>query len=98
MSARSAAFALLSFIQLALQLPQASAQVEAPYQTREERMIYNNGPERSDGSTILDATNPMELINKIRQATAMENATLPSDAIDQALQEYQQDSDSDLLP
>ncbi len=41
--------------------------------------------------TILDATNPMELINRLRRATAMEDATPPSDAIDEALKAWESD-------
>jgi hypothetical protein len=64
------------------------AQVDAPYQTREEREIYNSGP--TDGGSILDATNPLDLINRIRQSGAMSDATPPGDAIDAALKAYQQ--------
>ena len=66
----------------------ASAQVDAPYQTREEREIYNPGP--GEGGSVLDATNPLDLINRIRQSGAMNDATPPADAIDAALKAYQQ--------
>lgn len=65
----------------------AQAQVEAGYQNREEREIYGTNP--GDSGTILDATNPMDLINRIQQAGAMDDATPPSDAIDAALKAYQ---------
>ena len=62
------------------------AQVEAPFQNREEREIYGD----TDGSgSILDSANPMDLLNRIRRATAMDDATPPSDAIDAALKAYQ---------
>ena len=62
------------------------AQVEAPFQNREEREIYGD----TDGSgSILDSANPMDLLNQIRRATAMDDATPPSDAIDAALKAYQ---------
>ena len=65
------------------------AQVEAPFQNREEREIYGD----TDGSgSILDSTNPMDLLNQIRRATAMDDATPPSDAIDAALKAYQNPS------
>lgn len=64
------------------------AQVDAPYQTREEREIYNVGP--NDGGSVLDAANPLDLINRLRQAGAMSDATPPADAIDAALKAYQQ--------
>ncbi|MBL6803626.1 MAG: hypothetical protein ISQ52_11090 [Synechococcus sp. BS307-5m-G38] len=65
----------------------AQAQVKAGYQNREEREIYGTNP--GDSGTILDATNPMDLINRIQQAGAMDDATPPSDAIDAALKAYQ---------
>ena len=58
-----------------------SAQVETPYQNREERAIYGCG----ESSDILDATNPMALINRLRKSGAMDDATPPSDAVDAAL-------------
>ena len=65
------------------------AQVEAPYQNREEQQLYNPGS--SGGSSILDATNPMDLINRIRQSGAMDDATPPSDAIDEALKAFKEE-------
>ena len=62
------------------------AQVDAPYQNREEREIYG---ETNGSGSILDAANPMDLLNQIRRATAMDDATPPSDAIDAALKAYQ---------
>ena len=35
--------------------------------------------------TLLDVSNQMDLMNRIRQKTAMEDATSPTDAIDEAL-------------
>ena len=63
------------------------AQVQAPYETREERDFYGTG-QGSDG-TILDASNPMDLINRLRQNMSMNEATPPSDAIDAALKAYE---------
>ena len=68
---------------------QAMAQVDTPYQTREEQDIFGAGP--NDGGSFLDATNPLDLINRIRQSGAMNDATPPGDAIDAALEAYQQD-------
>ena len=64
----------------------AHAQVDAPYQNREEREIYGD---TNDSGSILDVANPMDLLNQIRRATAMDDATPPSDAIDAALKAYQ---------
>ena len=54
------------------------------YQTPAEQELYNTSPGKPKGS-VLDATNPMDLINRLRRATAMDDATDPSDAIDAAL-------------
>ena len=50
-----------------------------------EREIHNTFSNDQKNGTILDATNPMQLLNRLREATAMEDATSPSDAIDEAL-------------
>ena len=50
-------------------------------------------PNRSGGS-ILDSANPIDLMNKIRRGTAMDDATPPGDAIDAALRDYHQQSGS----
>ena len=88
MSRRPAAVALLVLSSLvATAIPDgAHGQVEAPFQNREEREIY--GQTNGSGS-ILDAANPMDFLNQIRRATAMDDATPPSDAIDAALKAYQ---------
>jgi len=71
------------------QVPAVQAQMESLYQNREEREIYGTGAQGADGGSILDATNPMDLINRIRQAGSLDDATPPSDAIDAALKELQ---------
>ena len=88
MSPRLAAVAQLGLSSLvATSIPVgARAQVEAPFQNREEREIYG---ETNGSGSILDAANPMDFLNQIRRATAMDDATPPSDAIDAALKEYQ---------
>ncbi|WP_320667277.1 hypothetical protein [Prochlorococcus sp. MIT 1307] len=53
-------------------------------QLPKEREIHNTFSGEKNGA-LLDATNPMDLINRLRRATAMEDATSPSDAIDDAL-------------
>ena len=65
------------------------AQVEGPYQNREERQLYNPGS--SGGDSILDSTNPMDLINRIRQVGSLDDATPPSDAIDAALKAFREE-------
>ena len=67
------------------------AQSQAPmagYQTPAEQEIYNTEPGKPKGS-VLDATNPMDLLNRLRQATSMSDATDPVDAIDAALKGWE---------
>lgn len=47
-----------------------------------------NGPAKGD--SILDSTNPIDLMNKLRRGAAMEEATPPKDSIDSALRELEQ--------
>jgi hypothetical protein len=58
-------------------------------QSKQEQQFYDYGPSGSGsgkgGGSILDSTNPMDLMNKLRKSTAMDDATPPGDAIDQAL-------------
>ena len=88
MSRRLAAVAqaLFSFLVLTSIPMGVGAQVEAPFQNREEREMY--GDTNGSGS-VLDAANPMDFLNQIRRATAMDDATPPADAIDAALKAYQ---------
>ncbi len=51
-----------------------------------ENEFYDTLPGGDKRTSILDATNPMELMNRLQRASAMKNATSPSDAIDQALE------------
>ena len=56
-----------------------------------DRDIYNTLPGGSNKKeSILDVTNPMELMKSLRQATSMNDATDPVDAIDEALRELSQ--------
>ena len=57
----------------------------------EDRDIYNTLPgESKKKGSVLDVTNPMELMRTLRQATSMNDATDPVDAIDAALRELDQ--------
>ena len=56
-----------------------------------DRDIYNTLPgESKKKGSVLDVTNPMELMRSLRQATSMNDATDPVDAIDEALRELSQ--------
>ena len=59
-----------------------------------EREIHDTFSADQKNGSILDATNPMELINQLRRATAMDDATSPSDAIDEALRALEQNDPS----
>lgn len=76
-------------IPLAFLAAPVAAQVDVGYQNREEREIFSTNP-INDSGAILDASNPMDLINRIQRAGAMNDATPPSDAIDAALMQLQQ--------
>jgi hypothetical protein len=64
--------------------------------TPTESQIYNYDPgsgNRTGSSTEgLNPANPLDLINKIRKGSAMDNATPPGDAVDQALKELEAQS------
>jgi hypothetical protein len=56
----------------------------------QERQMYDYGPSKSggSGSSVFDSTNPLDLLNKLRKSTALDNATPPDSAIDQALKDF----------
>ncbi len=56
----------------------------------QERDLYKTLPGESDQGTILDATNPMDLMNRLRRATAMDDATNPADTIEEALKAFEE--------
>ena len=58
--------------------------ISSPQQERE--LDYGTGTNR--GGTVLDSANPIDLMNKLRKATAMDDATTPGDAVDAALRDF----------
>ncbi len=56
----------------------------------QERQLYDYGPSKSGtgSGSILDSTNPLDLLNKLKRSTALDDATPPSSAIDQALRDF----------
>ena len=88
---RSAAPLLITVTSLASLVTPVSAQLDGGYQNRQEQEIFSTAP-GGDSGAILDATNPMDLINRIQRAGAMDDATPPSDAIDAALKELEEGS------
>lgn len=85
---------------LAAGLPPALAQQSGYGQTMGsspmEQQLYNydpgNGSRPGGSSSGLNPANPLDLINKIRKGSAMDNATPPGDAVDQALKELEAQS------
>lgn len=75
---------------LAVHSGAARADYNNSLSTQEQR-FYDYGPGGANGSpkgtSILDSANPLDLMNKIRKGTAMDDATTPTDAIDAALKE-----------
>jgi len=57
----------------------------------QERQLYESGP-GGKGDSILDATNPIDLMNRIRKSTALDEATPPGTAVDQALRDFEAQS------
>jgi len=49
----------------------------------QRELDYGTG--KQDGGSIFNTANPMELMNKLRKSSAMDDATSPSDAVDAAL-------------
>jgi hypothetical protein len=96
------ALGLLASLPLALFAPlaPAAAQQSGYGQTMGtspgENQIYNydpaSGSRTGSGSGGLNPANPLDLINKIRKGSAMDDATPPSDAVDQALKELEAQS------
>lgn len=54
----------------------------------QDRRLFDGdlGDERDAG---LDLNNPLEIINRLRRSTAMDDATPPGDAVDAALREFE---------
>jgi hypothetical protein len=59
--------------------------IDSPQQQRE----LDAGSGAPNRSSALDVTNPIDLMNRLRRASAFDNATPPADAIDAALRDFQ---------
>jgi hypothetical protein len=55
----------------------------------QQTLDASTGASSKSGAGVLGSTNPFDLMNKLRQATALDEATPPRDAIDAAVSEYQ---------
>ena len=92
-----AAFSMVAF-GLSISFDRSLAQVSGEHKNPEELELYETVPGQGKQETILDATNPMELMNRLRAATALDNATSPSDAIDDALKAFEEEGRMAPLP
>ena len=58
----------------------------------EDNYLFNdleiNSSTKSDNENSLDLSNPFEIVEMIRRANSMNDATKPSDAIDEALKSF----------
>ena len=75
---------LLSLVTSVNAVAQESS-TDSKYQPPKQRDVFQTVPGQNDQESVLDATNPMDLMNRLRRANAMNDATPPSDAIDAAL-------------
>jgi hypothetical protein len=82
---------LLALLALSLAVAGAGA-ARAQYAaglSNQEKNFYDYGPSgtngKPSGTSIFESGNPMDLMNKIRKGTAMDDATSPTDSIDAAL-------------
>ena len=64
--------------------------ISSPQQERE--LDYGTGPTRS--GSLMDSANPIELMNKLRKASSLDDATQPGDAVDAALRDFNSQSAS----
>ncbi|MEY3962775.1 MAG: hypothetical protein RLZZ106_30 [Cyanobacteriota bacterium] len=82
---------LLALMAAAIGPQDARADYSSWGMSTQEKQIYDYGPGGSNGTTkqgsVLDSANPIDLMNKIRRGTAMDDATPPGDAVDAALKE-----------
>ena len=91
---KSGALAVAWFALLAASQPGVAqtslSESSSGFERNSDRDIFNTIQGESDKGSVLDATNPMELMQRLRQATSLNDATDPSDAIDAALRALEQ--------
>ena len=87
----------ISFVSILSILMPSYAQSARDAELPQERQIHNTFSRDQKNGSLIDATNPMDLINRLREATAMDNATPPSDAIDDALRALEMEESTNPL-
>ena len=85
----------IASISLLALLSPSYAQLIADSELPQEREIHDTFSRDQNKGSVIDATNPIELINRLRRASAMDNATSPADAIDDALKGFNFDETDD---
>jgi hypothetical protein len=80
--------ALAALVAIAVPLAMPEARADNPYAPPTKQQNVFDGPGERPNN-VLDATNPLELMNQLRRGSAMDNATTPGDAIDRALKEME---------
>ncbi len=66
------------------------AQPVTDHQSSQRSEMYNTLPGSDKKDTLINPGNPFDLIHRLNRAKAMEDATSPSDAIDQALRIFEE--------
>ncbi|WP_094554566.1 hypothetical protein [Synechococcus sp. 1G10] len=89
--ARPLALAAFALLAAPLFVPPVQAQSSSGSfgQSIQEQQIYDNSPTGRPSNGILESGNPLELMNKLRRNSALDNATQPGDAIDQAIKDLE---------
>ncbi len=87
------AYSMSCFLLLGASFTAFQASEIDPFTSPQERDFVNGGYGENDTKNILDATNPLDLMNRLRRATAMDDATSPSDAVDEALRALESKED-----
>ncbi|NQV10343.1 MAG: hypothetical protein HQ527_04115 [Cyanobacteria bacterium] len=89
--ARCLALSALAVLSVPFLLPTAHAQElgvgTGSGQSLQRQQFFEDGPAKEKG--IIDATNPLELMNMIRRSQGLNDATNPGDAVDRALRELE---------
>ena len=93
-SKKGSFFLSFPFLGLALLALVQIHQVSYAFPSDEKLEIYKSLDDGNERDSSLPST-PMELMNLLQRSSAMEDATTPSEAIDQALQLFDEQSEDD---
>ena len=93
-SKKGSCFLSFPFLVVALLHLNQIQQVSYAFPSDEKLEIYKSLDDGNETDSSLPST-PMELMNLLQRSSAMNDATPPSDAIDQALQLFDEQFDED---